>query len=116
MTLRKIGEQFGVQPQRIRQILAKCLRKLRNPANSRLLLPNYQRYAKALQSCREVQAVSDNLEKAYERTVEKYTWLLHKKELVDKAPEIRRQLENMIQISDMAIPENWKEIVNQLGH
>lgn len=54
--------------------------------------------------------------KAYERTVEKYTWLLHKKELVDKAPEIRRQLENMIQISDMAIPENWKEIVNQLGH
>lgn len=46
----------------------------------------------------------------------KYTWLLHKKELVDKAPEIRRQLENMIQISDMAIPENWKEIVNQLGH
>ena len=38
------------------------------------------------------------------------------KKLVDKAPEIRRQLENMIQISDMAIPENWKEIVNQLGH
>lgn len=115
MTLRKIGEQFGVEPQRIRQILDKCLHKLRNPANSRLLLPNYQRYAKALQSCQEVQAVSDNLEKAYERTVEKYTWLLHKKELVDKAPEIRRQLENMIQISDMVIPENWKEILKSKG-
>ena len=115
MTLRKIGEQFGVQQQRIRQILAKCLHKLRNPANSQLLLPNYQRYAKALQSCQEVQAVSDNLEKAYERTVEKYTWLLHKKELVDKAPEIRRQLENMIQISDMVIPENWKEILKSKG-
>lgn len=92
MSLRKIGEQFGVQQERIQQILARCLRKLRNPANSRLLLPNYQRYAKALQSCQEVQAVIDNLDKAYERTVEKYTWLLHEKELVEKDPEIRRQL------------------------
>ena len=32
MTLRKIGEQFGVEQQRIRQILDKCLHKLRNPA------------------------------------------------------------------------------------
>lgn len=110
MTLQEIGDQFGVQSERIRQILAKCLRRLRNPANSRLLLPNYQQYAKTLQSCQ-----NHHLDKAYKRTIKEYSWLLHKKELVDKAPEIRRQLENMIQISDMAIPEDWKEILKSKG-
>lgn len=115
MSLLEIGKQFGVQQERIRQIVVKCLRKLRNPANCRLLLPNYQRYAKTLQSCQEVQTLSSSLDKLYERASMEYTWLLHKKELAETAPEIRKRLENLMQISDMAIPEDWKEILKSKG-
>ena len=114
MTLRKIGEQFGVEQQRIRQILDKCLHKLRNPANSRLLLTKLPALRKGLTvlsggpGCIRQSGENMNVQS-------KNTPGYSQKELVDKAPEIRRQLENMIQISDMVIPENWKEILKSKG-
>lgn len=115
MSLQEVGKQFGVNQERIRQILAKSLRKLRNPANCRLLLPNYQRYTKALQSCQEVRSVSENLDGLYNRANLEYNWILHRKEIAESEPEIRKKLEHLVQISDMAIPEDWKEILKSNG-
>jgi RNA polymerase sigma factor (sigma-70 family) len=41
MTLVEVGERFDVQPERIRQIEAKALRKLRHPSRSKRLKPFY---------------------------------------------------------------------------
>lgn len=115
MSLQEVGKQFGVHQERIRQIVAKSLRKLRNPANCRLLLPNYHRYAKALQSCQEVRSVSENLDGLYNRANLEYNWILHRKEIAEFEPEVRKKLEHLVQISDMAIPEDWKKILISKG-
>ena len=116
LTLDEIGEQLGVKRERARQILSRALRRLRNPANCKLLLPNYTKYAKALDNYQEAKVVSDRLESQYNTVCMEYTWLLHKQELTKSAPELRRQLEMLVQMSDLyGIPEDWKVILASNG-
>lgn len=94
-TLAEIGKEYGVQREWIRRILLGCLRRLRNPAIWKQLLPDYGAYTQCLTELEAIKEWNEELQKDYREILSCIRWIQHQegtcrvfREFLDKKDEV----------------------------
>lgn len=111
-TLREVGKALGVTAERIRQIQAKSLRKLRNPKYSRQLLSNFGKFAAAMEELKYLEEQNSRIEVQYDSAVSCIRWLNYRKEFTEEF----RGISSKVKITDLPdFEESWVSALEKMG-
>lgn len=111
-SLREAGKVFGVTAERIRQIQAKALRKLRNPKYSRQLLSNFGKFAAAMEELNCLKKQCSLLESKYDSAISCIRWLSFQKSFTKEFEKISMK----VLISDLPnFEESWVKELEEIG-
>lgn len=91
MSLQEIGATKGVTRERIRQIIAKTLRKLRHPNVWHQLLRNYPMYIKTLDDIDQFKTINESYFNKYNAAVEEFKHLQHNVHFVKEMDNILKE-------------------------
>ena len=115
-TLSQTAKELGVTTERVRQIHAKALRKLRNPKILRQLCPNFKQYSDTIDEIDCFNRMNGNLEKQYEDLMSKLRWMKFQNKMVISYKNLEKECSFTPHLSDCpGFPENWIMALSNVG-